>query len=158
MTASQSGRASLWIIIALVAIIVLGAGGVGGWILLGKRGGTANAASAPPPPPAKPVFFQLDPFTVNLQPSGNDGGQLLYVGITLQLGDQTSQAFLQEHLPQVRDRLLLVLSGQSAGNLISSAGKQQLATEIRGALVKPFAKGQPKLAVNNVLFTQFIVQ
>ncbi|HEU0277933.1 MAG TPA: flagellar basal body-associated protein FliL [Rhodanobacteraceae bacterium] len=157
MKVSQSGRATLWIIIALVAVIVLGAGGVGGWLLLGNRAGTAHAASAPPPP-AKPVFFQLDPFTVNLQQTTSDGGQLLYVGITLQLGDATSQAFLQEHLPQVRDRLLLVLSGQTAGNLITSAGKEHLAAEIRGALVKPFGAGQPKLAVNHVLFTQFIVQ
>lgn len=157
MKVSQSGRASLWIIIALVAIIVLGGAGAGGWWLLAKHG-TAVAANAPPPPPAKPVFFQLDPFTVNLQQSTSDGGQLLYVGITLQLGDTGSQTFLQEHLPQVRDRLLMVLSGQTAANLITSAGKKQLAVEIRDALVKSFGAGQPKLAVNNVLFTQFIVQ
>ncbi len=156
MKVSQSGRATLWIILALVLILVLGGAGVGGWLLLGKHGSAAAAKA--PPPPAKPVFFQLDPFTVNLQQSTSDGGQLLYVGITLQLGNVDSQVFLQGHLPQVRDRLLLVLSGQTAGNLITSTGKEQLAREIRGALTKPFDAGQPKLAVSGVLFTQFIVQ
>jgi flagellar FliL protein len=124
--------------------------------LLANRGPAATAKA--PPPPAKPVFFQLDPFTVNLQQSAADGGQLLYVGITLQLGDTGSQLFLKEHLPLVRDRLLMVLSGQTADTLITSAGKAHLATEIRSALVKPFDAGQPKLVVSNVLFTQFIVQ
>lgn len=145
----------------MVALVfVLGAAAGGAWFLFGKGipgAGAQSVAVAKPAAPVKPAFFKLDPFTVNLQGSDN-GGQLLYVGITIEVGDDATKAYLQDHLPQVRDRMLMILSGQDAQNLITSEGKQKLATTIRDSIIKPFDQSQPALAVGNVLFTQFIVQ
>lgn len=106
----------------------------------------------------KPLFLTLEPFTVNLQDDAM-GGRLLYVAITVQLGDKAAETFLQQHMPQVRNRLLQVLSGQHANTLITGKGKQTLATAIRQALIDaPFAEDADPLDVERVLFTQFIVQ
>ncbi|MGH8116417.1 MAG: flagellar basal body-associated FliL family protein [Rhodanobacteraceae bacterium] len=93
---------------------------------------------------------------MNLQSS--EYAQLLYVGITVEVGDEKTKAFFEEHLPQVRNRMLMILSGQDAGNLVTSDGKQQLAKAIRDAILQPFDTAQPPTEVGNVLFTQFIVQ
>jgi len=158
MKSSQSGIAKLWLIMVIFVIVALGAGGAAAWMLLKKPAkaavGKTVAAAPAPERTAKPVFFNLDSFTVNLE----GGDRLLYVGITLQLGNESTQEFLKAHLPQVRNRLLMVLSGQDAGALITSDGKQKLAESIRESLLKQFAGTQPALLVDKVLFTQFIVQ
>ncbi|HEY9112447.1 MAG TPA: flagellar basal body-associated protein FliL [Rhodanobacteraceae bacterium] len=156
MKSSQQGIAKLWLIVIILLVIALGAAGTAGWMLLNKRAGHPDAkpVAAAPQNDAKPVFLDLDSFTVNLE----GGDRLLYVGMTLQLGNEPTKEFMKAHLPQVRNRLLMVLSGQDAEALITGAGKQQLAESIRQALLKQFAGAQPALRVDKVLFTQFIVQ
>jgi flagellar FliL protein len=159
MKSSQQGIAKLWLILTIVLVVLLGAGGAAGWLLFGKHaraadGEKAVAATSAPKRAEKPVFLDLDSFTVNLE----GGDRLLYVGMTLQLGNEATQEFLRAHLPQVRNRMLMVLSGQDADTLITSDGKQKLAEAIRTSLLKQFADAQPALQVDKVLFTQFIVQ
>lgn len=158
MKSSQQGIAKLWLILVIVLVVLLGVGSVAGWMLLAKHpkaAGEKTVAGEPAPQrDAKPVFFDLEAFTVNLE----GGDRLLYVGMTLQLGNESSKEFVRAHLPQVRNRLLMVLSGQDAGTLITSNGKQKLAESIREALQKQFADARPALLVDKVLFTQFIVQ
>jgi flagellar FliL protein len=158
-TAGKS-KSKLWVMIT-VLIVVLAAAGTGAWWMLLKPPpegrAHASATSSKPAPPAKPVFFKLDPFTVNIQ-GGDFGDKLLYVAITLQLGNDASQTYLQEHLPEVRNRLLMVLSDQAADTLTTSQGKHQLAARIKTSLGPSFTGTQPALAVHKVLFTQFILQ
>ncbi|HKU80350.1 MAG TPA: flagellar basal body-associated protein FliL [Rhodanobacteraceae bacterium] len=157
MKSSQQGIAKLWLILIILLVVLLGAGGAAGWLLFkhSKPAGDKTVAAAAAPKRAeKPVFLDLDSFTVNLE----GGDRLLYVGMTLQLGDEPTQEFLRAHLPQVRNRMLMVLSGQDADTLITSDGKQKLAEAIRASLLKQFADAQPALLVDKVLFTQFIVQ
>jgi flagellar FliL protein len=159
MKSSQQGIAKLWLILVILLVVLLGAGGAAGWLLLNKRAKSvasdqAVAAAMAPKRAEKPVFLDLDSFTVNLE----GGDRLLYVGMTLQLGNESTQEFLRAHLPQVRNRMLMVLSGQDADALITSDGKQKLAEAIRASLLKQFADAQPALLVDKVLFTQFIVQ
>jgi flagellar FliL protein len=159
MKSSQQGIAKLWLILIVVLVVLLGAGGAAGWMLFNKHSKPATgdktvADTAAPKRAEKPVFLDLDSFTVNLE----GGDRLLYVGMTLQLGDEATQEFLRAHLPQVRNRMLMVLSGQDADALITSDGKQKLAEAIRASLLKQFAGAQPALLVDKVLFTQFIVQ
>ena len=159
MKSSQQGIAKLWLILIIVLVVLLGGGGAAGWMLFNKHSKPATgdktvADTAAPKRAEKPVFLDLDSFTVNLE----GGDRLLYVGMTLHLGDEATQEFLRAHLPQVRNRMLMVLSGQDADALITSDGKQKLAEAIRASLLKQFAGAQPALLVDKVLFTQFIVQ
>ncbi|MDT0500505.1 MULTISPECIES: flagellar basal body-associated protein FliL [unclassified Halomonas] len=104
-----------------------------------------------------PIFLSIEPFTVNLA-DDDYGSRLLYTGITLKLGDDQTQALLEEYMPQVRSRLLTLFSGQKASELTSAEGKQHLADDIITELEAPLEPGQPALAIKDVLFTEFIVQ
>lgn len=157
MASSQQGSSKLWILVAVLLLIILAATATITWLIVEKPARAGEQLGVSLVKPAAPLFLKLEPFTVNLQ--GSDyGGRLLYVGITLDLGNDQSMSFIQDHLPQVRNRLLMVLSGQDATALVTREGKQKLAAQIGASLLEPFTQQQPKLVVNDVLFTQFIVQ
>ncbi|MCO7233170.1 MULTISPECIES: flagellar basal body-associated protein FliL [unclassified Cobetia] len=103
-----------------------------------------------------PVFMPLAPFTVNLEsPRGN---RLLYIGITLKMADQDAVARVEELKPELKSRLLLLLSGQSPDELITQAGKQALQGTLTEALSRPYSEGGQPLAISGVLYNDFIVQ
>ncbi|RKR06097.1 flagellar FliL protein [Kushneria sinocarnis] len=145
-----------WWLIALLLIAALGAGAAGGWYFLGSSDeAVASTEEAEPAPPAAPVFVELKPFTVNV---GDDNGRVLYTGITLQTGSDEAAALLRDHMPEVRNRILMVLTSHDAASLTSAAGKQALAKEIVAAFDQPFDDGQTRADVTQALFTDFIVQ
>ena len=104
-----------------------------------------------------PIFVNVGPLTVNLE-SDTYGQRLLYVGLTLQVNDFETRDMLTRHMPEVQSRLLMMLSGQSASELIPAAGKQKLAQDIKDMFASPLAQAQSPAEINAVLFTNFIVQ
>ncbi|CCP06949.1 Flagellar fliL protein [Erwinia amylovora MR1] len=105
-----------------------------------------------------PVFYALDTFTVNLINPDNDPDRVLYVGFTLRLPDEETRLRISDYLPEVRSRLLLLLSRQTAASLSNEQGKQQLVTQIKQVLAPPLVQGQPQQVVTDVLFTAFILR
>ena len=154
---AKSGKRKLLII--LIALIVVAACGVGGYLVWHKMHGPADKAEAakPTPPPA-PVFFALDTFTVNLINPDNDPDRVLYVGFTLRLPDQETSQRINDYLPEVRSRLLMLLSNQNAAALGNEQGKQELVKQIKAVLSPPLVPGQPPQKVTDVLFTAFILR
>lgn len=106
---------------------------------------------------ATPIYVNIDPFTVNLQ-GDLYASRLLYMGLSLQVGDEDTREFLQENMPQVRSRLLILSSSQNPELLATPEGKEQLADAIIATLSEPMAAGQPELHIDDMLFTEFIVQ
>ncbi|MCP1315113.1 MULTISPECIES: flagellar basal body-associated protein FliL [unclassified Halomonas] len=154
--ASGGSRKLLWIMIVLVVLSSLGAAAAI-YMVLGHGGegeaGQTQVAAKPEPP----VFTRIEPFTVNLS-DDRYGSRLLYTGITLRVGDEQSKKIIEEHMPQVRSRLLILLSGKQASELTSVEGKEALAQAIIGRLNVPLVENQPPLDLQEVLFTDFIVQ
>ena len=107
--------------------------------------------------PRAVLYVKLEPFTVNLQ-SDLCGQRLLYVGLSLQVADTETENYLLEHMPQLRSRMLMLLSGQSSQTVATQQGKESLKAEILELFAQPRDDGQPELQVDDVLFTEFIVQ
>lgn len=113
-----------------------------------------------------PVFVELDPFTVNLQPE-TAVDQYLQVKATLRVDEQPAADNLKAYMPEIRHRVLMLLSGKKASELGSAEGREQLAEDIKHAVnaivgeVPRNRKGEPEEPigpVESVLFTSFIVQ
>lgn len=151
ITTKKSKRA-IWI--PLLVLITLAACATAGYSYWRMQQQPAAHVTAEVPPPAAPVFFALDTFTVNL----GDADRVLYVGITLRLKDEATRARLNEYLPEVRSRLLLLFSRQDASQLASSEGKQKLVADIKSTLAQPLIAGQPGQQVTDVLYTAFILR
>lgn len=151
---SGKSRKKLFLIIG-VALIVLGIGGSAGALYLNKKNVSAkNAVKYTPEKP--PVYLNLESFTVNLQPENGD--QFLQIAFTLQVEDDKQLEIFKQNMPQVRNRLLMLLSSKKPSEIASTEGKEQLSREIVALLKQPFyPQGKPQ-AVSSVFFTSFIIQ
>ena len=154
----KSGKKMMIMIVVGVLVLVLGAGGA--FMVLGKKKGGKDAAkeeaSAKVALGAPPVFFPLEPFTVNLM--SETGDQFLQATFTLQVPDQAAVELLKLYTPQIRSRLLILLSGKRAAEIASTEGKQKLAEEIIALTSQPFQEGGPEQKVNGVFITSFVIQ
>ena len=128
---SKKKRKLLLIIIA--AVVLLAGAGAGAWFFLVDGAADEQGESKPPSKPA--VFLPLDQFTVNLQPE--DGQQFLQVSMTLKVADQTVADAIKAQMPEVRSRVLLLLSSKKPSQLISLEGKNKLAEEITREVEAP---------------------
>ncbi|MBC8727108.1 flagellar basal body-associated protein FliL [Paraburkholderia sp. UCT2] len=145
------------ILIVLIALIAAGAAGAGVWFFMSKRAPVAVSAEAAPAQSAVPLFFPLESMTVNLQ--SDDGQQhFLRIGLTLKLGDAATQQALTDHMPEVRSRILLALSNKHPEELAPLEGKRALAEELKTLITEPTDKSVAPIRVQDVLFTEFVVQ
>ena len=139
---------------ALFFLLALGLAGIvaGGYYYLSKKEGSATPVAKV----EEPIFISLDPFTVNLQPNGRS--RFLHVAVTLKMTDAQSQMRLTQYAPEVRSRVLNMLSNRTADSLLSTDDKAALTADILAALNQPFAANQLPQKIASVMFTTFMLQ
>lgn len=117
-------------LIIAVAILVLAIGAGAGWYFTKGKGDHGEPAKkAAPEKPKQSKFVPLEAFTVNLQ-RGEEGDQFLQIGITLKIDDPDLEGKIKQAMPEIRSRILMLLSGKRASELVPVSGKKQLAQEI----------------------------
>jgi len=153
-----------FIVIGLGIILVLGiAGGGAAFFYFGKSDALKTASAAPPEEKSGPaVFLPLEVFTVNLQ--SETGDKFLQTNISLQLPSDDQISYYKENMPQLRSRVLLLLSSKSVADLLTNEGKTKLVEEIKKDIQRPYTNKQmtPKeiesSRVSGVFFTSFLIQ
>ncbi|MCE7913518.1 MAG: flagellar basal body-associated protein FliL [Nitrosomonas sp. PRO4] len=142
------------IMIILIATIAIGAGAGGTWYAMKMMGGDE---SDPPKPKEKPTtFVDLDIFTVNLQPEVNN--QYLQVGLTIKTRETSVVAEIKKQMPEIRNRILMLLSSKKAEEISGVAGKQQLSQQIVDEIRQSLSKTELQEEVLEALFTSFVIQ
>jgi flagellar FliL protein len=179
----------LFIIIG-VLVIMLGGGGAA-YFLIKKKSAAADEDTGDETamaektkkakkehPDAPPVFVKLEPFTVKLQTEQADA--YLQATPELRVLDAAVSERVKQYTPEIRHKVLLIMSGKKGSELSTPQGVQQLSNEIRTAInliidgpkvpVKTKAKEEPVAppvlqdkadaddSVQAVLFTSFIIQ
>ncbi|MDD5247947.1 MAG: flagellar basal body-associated FliL family protein [Rhodocyclaceae bacterium] len=178
----------LFIVIGIL-VIVLGGGGAA-YLLIKKKNsaseddtGDETAVSEKQKakkehPDAPPVFVKLEPFTVKLQVEQQEA--YLQATPELRVVDAPVGERVKEYMPEIRHKVLLLMSGKKASELSTPQGVQTLANEMRneinviidGPKIAPKGKGKvggevaaapadeagPDDSVRAVLFTSFIIQ
>ena len=142
-----------WVIGVAAAALLLAAGGGGAaFYFIQARGSSAVSPKAKPP-----VFVSLDTFTVNLQPEHSE--QHLQTNLTLKVEDAGAVDVIKLHMPEIRNRILLLLSNKTASQLMSVEGKRKLALELTTEINQQFAERKANgQVVESVLFTSFVIQ
>ncbi|WP_420233060.1 flagellar basal body-associated protein FliL [Pseudomonas sp. ABY48] len=153
-------RKTPWLLMLLLAMIAAAASSGGMYVFMSHNrtavDETAKAEAVENKPQA-PRLVTIAPMTVNLQNERNEQS-LLYVGFVLEVGNEPTQVFLQQYMPQIRSQLLTLLSGQDSTQLASAQGKERLVANILEMLKHASTAQPPELSVLNVLYTDFIVQ
>ncbi len=183
--AKPKGKLLLFIIIG---VLVLALAGGGAFFALKKKHtaddedtGDGTAQTEKPHkakkdhPDAPPVFVKFEPFTVKLQPEQTEA--YLQATPELRVLDAATGERVKQYTPELRHKVLLLLSGKKPSELSNPQGVQRLANEIRDAInliidgpkskAKGAADGAPAVPSDNagpddsvqaVLFTSFIIQ
>jgi len=148
--------------VLLLVTLLIGAAGGGAWFFLGGQQAATpqkpgRAASAKRVTSKPPVFVALEPFTVNLQ--GDDGSpQYLQVGLSLKLDDDGLVDAIKLHMPEIRNRVLLLLSSKKASEISTIEGKKALSSQLLREIARPLSAGGPVKGLDSVLFTSFVIQ
>ncbi len=151
--ATQPKRINPKLLIALAAGVSLCTGAALVYFLTGNVLPASASASRQV---EQPIFVTLEPLTVNLQTDSKE--RFLHVGVSLKVRDDQAQTRIVESMPELRSRLLLLLSDRQPGQLSSPADKSRLAEQIRDELNRPLAAGQPAYGIVSVSFNAFVVQ
>jgi flagellar FliL protein len=97
-------------------------------------------------------LFPLETFIVNL--ADEERNRYLRITMDLELVASTDSEKLNQRLPQVRDRILMILPSKRFDEIASVEGKTALRDEIINKLNSLF----PKTVITNIFFTEFVVQ
>ena len=144
-------------IIVVVLLLLAGGGGGAYWFLLRGNGAAAAAEAEPEPEPAPPAtgIVPLAPFVVNLaDPSGT---RFLRVTMSLVVADEAVAKELEEEKvvhARVRSAILELLAQKQSTELVTPEGK----AELKNAIAEGAAHAAHELKVEDVLFSEFIVQ
>ena len=146
----------IFLIVAVLLVVTLGlAGGFFMmWNKLSDLNTQANAAveDQQDQTAALGTLFPLDTFIVNL--ADQERSRYLRVTMDLELAAATDTQKLTERLPQVRDRILMLLPSKRFADISSTEGKTALRDEIIGKLNGLF----PGNVITDIFFTEFVVQ
>jgi flagellar FliL protein len=182
---SKQKKKKLFMFIGLAVLLVVISVGATFFIVSkmmgGKKSGADEASSAESSESAdvaaKPaIYFPLKTFTVNYDVNGRQ--RFLQAELTLMYRDETVLKTLELHMPAVRNSLVMLLSRQVFDELQTAEGKEKLRTEalteIQSIIAKETAASaektdeedkddkakatQPEANVEQVLFTQFVMQ
>ena len=173
---AKSSKKFLIIIIAVVLLVVVLGGGAA-FILLKKKGdseeGDGEHAKKPAEKSAKhevlPVFVRLEPFTVKMQADADKPEQYLQLVPELKVLDVTVSEKIKVYMPEIRHKMLLLLSSKKPSELSTPQGVDKLSVDLRNQVnlivdgeqkAAPPADGKPRAedSVQSVLFTSFIIQ
>ena len=154
----------------LVAFIVLGlvlnTGAVLGVLYalgmlptLAPAGGTDSAEVETEAEAAKPeaVYVSFDPaFTVNFHQAGN--ARYLQLSLEAMTRDPQVEDSIKQHMPVIRNDLMLVFSGKSPEELRTRQGKQALQAETLASIQGILERETGDPGVEAVYFTNFVMQ
>jgi len=131
--------------VAVVLVLVLTAAGIFFWLRPRDSSGAAEPSSVQ-------ATVALETFVVNLSGSGERA--YLRIGISLGLSHALARNADEVPMALVRDTILSVLSSAQPAHLLQAEGKLQLKADLLRALQERL----PQLGVENVYFTEFLVQ
>ena len=137
------------LIIVLATVLLLGGGG-GAWFMFKGKHSAEGEAQAKPvkevrhtKKDAPPVYLPLESFVVNLRAQASQSNdQFLQTEMTLRLAGPEVIDQIKQRMPEVRNRVLMLLSTKTSQELMTPDGKARLAESVRveiSAVVDPDA-------------------
>lgn len=144
------------LIIIIAAVAILAGGGGAAWYFMQPKHDEHKKEEKKHEPETPPVFVTLESFTVNLQPDPDE--KFLQVDLTVKVAKPEQEEELKHHMPEIRNRVLMLLTSKKASELTTLEGKNALAKEITEQIKLPFSKEGHPQEVLGVFFTSFVVQ
>lgn len=161
--AQDAGKGRLKIIIAIAVAFLLAIGlSIGGTLFFLDKGGDeaaeqpAEAGQTATGKPAAIYEVLMPAFVVNFNHKGRQ--RYMQVSVALMSRDQLALDALKGHMPLLRNHLVMLFSSQDFAALMTPVGKEMLRQQATSSVQELAQKEVGKLAVEQVLFTNFVLQ
>ncbi len=162
----KPGKGNLKIIILIVVGLLLAVGiSVGATLFfLGKdKGGEDKKAGESEPvqetvPTKQPAIYEsiAPAFIVNFKQKGRQ--RYMQVSVALMARSQAELDAFKVHMPLIRNRLVMLFSAQDFNNLMTPVGKELMRQQATSAVRELAQKETGKTVVEQVLFTNIVLQ
>lgn len=166
--ARQRGISTLVLLIIITVVLLLAGGGAfaalyftgminGGEDAAAMAEGEGAEGEAAEEPPKPPIYLPMEPpLVVNFDRQGRVG--YLQVSIELMARDKATLDVVRNHMPVVRNAMVLMMSSQSYEQLDERSEKEKLRQkaleEVNAVLEEQGAEGR----IESVYFTAFVMQ
>lgn len=153
-----NGRKKKLIIIIVGVLLLVGIAVGVGILFLGGDDAATDEAVVEDTGPAKgdPIYFELRSFTVNLSSDDTVGFLQVQIQVLTYFNEVAEQ--LEKHRPLIRNNLTLLFAQQKSIDLRTPEGKQGLQKKVLETIqgvINKYGKGGE---VDNVFFTNFVMQ
>ncbi|NQD91237.1 flagellar basal body-associated protein FliL [Pseudomonas sp. CrR25] len=160
--AKPAGKLKLIILIVVALFLAIGLSVGGTWFFLNKGAAEDEAVAqadadeqAPVKQPA--IYEELAPaFVVNFDYKGRP--RYMQVSVALMARDRLALDALKVHMPVLRNRLVMLFSSQDFEALTTPVGMELLRQQATASVQELAQKETGKLAVEQVLFTNLVLQ
>ena len=146
------------LIIAILALLVLGGGGAGAWFAFGGKHDPKDKDKKEEVAKLPPRYINLDPpFVVNFE--AESVVRFLQVTVGLMTRDPAVELLVKENDPRVRNDLLMILSNQTYATVSTLEGKEALRSRCLNS-VRTIVKemGGDPTKIEALYFTAFVMQ
>lgn len=151
----QPKKSKVKLIVIAAVVVALVAGGGAYYFLFFKKDAHASKELAQPEKKA-PVFVPLESFVVNLH--ADSGEHYVQTELTIQVDSEEDSELIKAHMPEVRNRIINLLTSKRTEEILTPEGKDLLNKEIIAQMKAPFSGNKQKQKVMSVFYTSFVVQ
>ncbi|MDQ2078088.1 flagellar basal body-associated FliL family protein [Marinimicrobium sp. ABcell2] len=142
-------------------VLVLALAGILAWVFLAatldEEALAAREAQRPEAAAQRAIYYPLaERFTINYDVRGRQ--RFLQVEVTLMLRDDAAVRGIETHMPRIRNDLVMLFSGQVFEDLQTPEGKELLRQDALRQVQNVLEQEIGRPAVEQVLFTSFVMQ
>jgi len=157
------GKSNTLLLIILIVLLLLVGGGGASFFLLGGDDNAESETETTGEHAAEKVeakethYLELGKeFVVNLE----DNSKVNFMQVEIQVMATKAEplALVEQHIPVIRNKLMLILSSQKYEEVNTQAGKEKLREEIKQAIQDVLHEESPDANIEAVYFTSLIMQ
>lgn len=154
---ADKGKLKLIILIVVAVLLAIGVSVGATWYFM-KSTSKDSAPVAEASSTKLPAIYEtMSPaFVVNFNANGRQ--RYMQVSMSLQARDQNDLNALKVHMPVIRNNLVMLFSGQSFDDLASPVGQEMLRQKATASVQEVAQKELGKVVIDQVLFTNFVLQ
>jgi len=152
------GKLKLILLIVLALFLAIGLSVGATWYFMHSAQSKPTATAEVNPNVKQPAIFEpmLPAFVANFNQNGRQ--RYLQVSITLLARNQADLDALKVHMPVIRNNLVMLFSAQPFDTLATPVGQEMLRQKVTASVQEVAQKEVGKPVIEQVLFTNFVLQ
>ena len=155
---ATKGKLKLIIVSVVALLLAIGVSVGATWFFMHSAQSKPAAAAETAPVGKQPAIFEpmAPAFVANFNQNGRQ--RYMQVSITLLARNQADLDALKVHMPVIRNNLVMLFSGQSFDTLATPIGQEMLRQKATASVQEVAQKEVGKVVVEQLLFTNFVLQ